>query len=59
MIGHDGDVLGYRNVMYYLPDYDATVVGLSNLYGWSISRMPTNTLVKAAVGQCFPRPAGK
>lgn len=54
MIGHDGDVPGYQCVMYYLPDHDATVVGLGNLYGWSVRGMPTNTLVKAAVAHCFP-----
>ncbi len=59
MIGHDGDVPGYQSGMCYLPDYDAKAVGLSTLYGWSVRRMPTNTLVKAAVGQCFPKPAGK
>lgn len=55
MIGHDGDVPGYQTVMYYLPEHDATVVGMGNLYGWSVRGMPTNSLVKAAVAHCFPK----
>jgi D-alanyl-D-alanine carboxypeptidase len=55
MIGHDGDVPGYQCAMYYLPEHGATVVGLGNLYGWSVRGMPTNTLVRAAVAHCFPK----
>lgn len=55
MIGHDGDVPGYQTAMYYLPEHDATVIGLGNLYGWSVRGMPTNTLVRAAVEHCFPK----
>lgn len=55
MVGHDGDVPGYQCAMYYLPEHDATVVGLGNLYGWSVRGMPTNTLVRAVVAHCFPK----
>ncbi len=56
MVGHGGDVPGYQSAMYYLPEHDATVVGLGNLYGWSVRGMPATTLVRAAVAHCFPRP---
>jgi len=39
-IGHDGDVPGYQCCMYYLPEHDASVVVLTNMYGWSIRDMP-------------------
>lgn len=55
MIGHDGDVPGYQCAMYYLPEHDATVVALGNLYGWSARGMPTNAVLKAAVAHCFPK----
>jgi D-alanyl-D-alanine carboxypeptidase len=43
-IGHDGDVPGYQSCMYYLPEHDATIVGLTNIYGWSLPGMPANQL---------------
>jgi D-alanyl-D-alanine carboxypeptidase len=55
MIGHDGDVPGYQTAMYYLPEHDASVVALGNLYGWSVRGMPTNGVLKAAVAHCFPQ----
>jgi len=43
-IGHDGDVPGYQTVMLYFPELDATVVALTNLYGWSVRGMPADRL---------------
>lgn len=54
MIGHDGDVPGYQCLLYYLPEHDAVVVAMVNLYGWSVRDMPANRLAKVAVEQCFP-----
>jgi D-alanyl-D-alanine carboxypeptidase len=54
MVGHDGDVPGYQTVMYYLPEHDAVVVAMVNLYGWSVRDMPANRLAKVAVEHCFP-----
>lgn len=48
MIGHDGDVPGYQCAMYYDTVNDATLIGLGNLYGWSVRGMPTNVLLKVA-----------
>ncbi|MFQ3593690.1 MAG: serine hydrolase domain-containing protein [Gemmataceae bacterium] len=53
MVGHDGDVPGYQTAMYYLPEHDAVVVAMVNLYGWSVRGMPASQLAKVAVEQCF------
>lgn len=43
-IGHNGDVPGYQTVMLYFPEHDATVVALTNMYGWSLPGMPADRL---------------
>ena len=54
MVGHDGDVPGYQPFMFYLPDQDAAVVAVANLYGWSVRGMPGNALAEAAIAHQFP-----
>jgi D-alanyl-D-alanine carboxypeptidase len=54
MVGHDGDVPGFQTLMYYLPERDAVVVAMTNLYGWSVRDMPANRLALVAVEECFP-----
>ncbi len=43
-IGHDGDVPGYQTCMYYFPSRDATLLAVTNLYGWSVPDMPADRL---------------
>jgi CubicO group peptidase (beta-lactamase class C family) len=54
MIGHDGDVPGYQAFLFYLPDQEASVVAVANLYGWSVRGMPGNALAEAAIAHAFP-----
>ena len=44
-IGHDGDMPGYQTAMYYSPQLDATIIALTNVYGWSFHDMPADRLV--------------
>ena len=50
-VGHDGDTPGYQACMYYLPEYDAVVVAMANLYGWSACGMPADDLAWLAVAE--------
>jgi D-alanyl-D-alanine carboxypeptidase len=54
-VGHDGDVPGFQSAMYYSPEHDTVIVGLGNVYGWSVRGMPTSVLVLAAVDHLFPQ----
>ncbi|MGL6075362.1 MAG: serine hydrolase domain-containing protein [Fimbriiglobus sp.] len=59
MIGHDGDVPGYQTFAFYLPDEEATVVGIGTMFGWSVDNMPTNDLAKEAIRHVFPARANR
>ncbi len=55
-IGHDGDVPGYQTVMLYFPEKDATVIVLTNLYGWSVRGMPANEIAWLAAERLLDVP---
>jgi D-alanyl-D-alanine carboxypeptidase len=44
--GHDGDVPGFQCHMSYYPKQDASIVILTNLYGWSVRKNPSDDLKK-------------
>ncbi|MGC4003603.1 MAG: serine hydrolase domain-containing protein [Pirellulales bacterium] len=51
-IGHDGDVPGFQCTMRYLPEHDATVIVLTNIYGWSVHFNPSTPIAEAACVEC-------
>ncbi|MGL4424397.1 MAG: serine hydrolase domain-containing protein [Gemmataceae bacterium] len=55
MIGHDGDIPGYQTFAFYLPNEDATVVGIGTMFGWSVDNMPMNDLANEAIQRVFPK----
>ncbi len=53
-IGHDGDVPGFQSTMRYIPEHDATLIVLTNLYGWSIRTNPATHLAAVVKEECWP-----
>jgi D-alanyl-D-alanine carboxypeptidase len=53
-IGHDGDVPGFQSTMRYFPEYDTTLIVLTNLYGWSIRTNPASHLAGIVKAECWP-----
>ena len=56
-MGHDGDMPGYQTAMYYSPTLDATIIALTNVYGWSLHDMPADRLVWHAAELALKIPA--
>lgn len=52
-IGHEGDVPGFQTFMFYSPKHDATIVGFTNVYGWSLRDMPACRLMRLAAQRCL------
>ncbi|WP_197453449.1 serine hydrolase domain-containing protein [Caulifigura coniformis] len=48
-LGHTGDVPGFQTCMFYLPKHDASVVVMTNVYGWSIRKSPADDLFVALI----------
>lgn len=52
-VGHDGDVPGYQCFAAHHPELGATVVVLTNVYGWSIRDMPADRIAMLLMEEVF------